>query len=68
METRQRFDMLEQMIDEGSIPELLEDISAICLDKARYIQDNLQDNETAKIWKKFYRILESVISEVELVK
>ena len=50
MTLQDRLNQLEKLIDEGSIPEVIEEIGIVCREKANHIQQSYDDQETAQIW------------------
>ena len=52
---------LESYIDKISVPNLLEAVSRICIEKAQHIRENWQDESMAMAWEKNgYKIMKCI--------
>lgn len=49
---REQQEALERMIDSGSLAGLLENLEAVCHEKAEHLRSNWQDEPTAKAWER----------------
>lgn len=56
---------LEQLIDERSLPEVLEMIQGICYEKAQHIEANYQDKTLARLWTQMGNKLQPAINHWE---
>lgn len=47
-------DMLEGMVDRWTLTAVLEELAAVCGDKAEHLRANWQDKESARVWDRMY--------------
>ena len=57
---------LEQLIDKHSLAVIAEMIGEICDGKAQHIQENWQDNETCKPWKRAAKQFHKLYNKLEV--
>jgi hypothetical protein len=64
MTCRELFDAVEYLVDGESLSSVLEQLSAVCAEKAEAIRSNWQDAVLAKQWDAASRLLDEVIERV----
>ncbi len=50
MTIKHQQDIIEEILDHTSLEEFLRHLAAVCYAKAAHIQENWQDDYSAKIW------------------
>lgn len=52
IERKSHFDTLESVLDQSSMPEILNMLARICNEKAEHLASNWQDEHAAKCWER----------------
>jgi hypothetical protein len=68
-ESKQMADLLERLeieVDRCGIREVIETLAIVCDQKSEHVAANWQDNQMAKTWNKWARILDKAASNLKL--
>jgi len=68
MERNEMLRRLEDMIDTTSLPEVLELIAEVCLEKAWHIQATYGDKELAALWRHDGRGIDALLDAARLYR
>jgi hypothetical protein len=61
-------DTLERLVDETSLAFVLGQLAAVCDGKADHLRASWQDRQSALLWERFARQLDSEASQAHLAK
>ena len=57
---RRQAQQVEKLMDEMTLPQMIELMSNICYEKGSHIRENWQDNNLAKLWDNNAKQLERI--------
>jgi hypothetical protein len=65
MNQREADDMIEELVDKKGLGYVLEELGNVCDMKADHIQENWQDPQLARVWRRAAKILEAVAEKID---
>jgi len=65
MDTKEMLETLEDMVDSGSIGDVLETLIELCHEKAEHLRSNWGDDAEAKAWERDGRKIGRLIGKLE---
>lgn len=60
LKRRRLLQQTERLMDEMTLPQMVELMSEICYEKASHLRENWQDEKAAKLWEKNAKQLEKL--------
>jgi hypothetical protein len=64
MNQREVDDKLEELVDKKTLMYVVEELGNVCHAKADHIQENWQDMQTARVWRRAAKLLDSLGAKI----